>query len=175
MKSNTVRRNSKKLVQSIIKVPTELIKLHQDVVMAINIFFDKHIFFMAYSTKICFSTVTHLACHEKEYIWEALLVTYNIYLPQSFQITVISGDQECSALNHSTTVLPTAPCLDWAAASQHCVLIECNMRFLKEKLCLLHHSLLFTMVPGIIVVRMVLHLMDSLAGVVSSTFLLVKS
>jgi hypothetical protein len=28
MKGNTVRRNSKKVVQSIIKVPTELIKLH---------------------------------------------------------------------------------------------------------------------------------------------------
>jgi hypothetical protein len=28
MKGNTVRRNCKKVVQSIIKVPTELIKLH---------------------------------------------------------------------------------------------------------------------------------------------------
>jgi hypothetical protein len=28
IKGNTVRRNSKKVVQSIIKVPTELIKLH---------------------------------------------------------------------------------------------------------------------------------------------------
>ncbi len=37
-KGNTVRRNSKKVAQSIIKVPTELIKLHQDDELAIGIF-----------------------------------------------------------------------------------------------------------------------------------------
>ncbi len=118
-------------------------------------------FFTTYSTKICFSTVTHLAYHEKEYTWEALLVTYNMNLCQGFQITVISGDQELSALNHLTTVLPTTPCLDWMAASQHCGLIEC---YLKEKLCLLCHSLLFTMVPDIMVVRMVLHSIKFVKG-----------
>ena len=38
MKGNTVRRNGKKVVQSIIKVTTELIKLHQDVELVIDIF-----------------------------------------------------------------------------------------------------------------------------------------
>jgi hypothetical protein len=91
---------------------------------------------------------------------------------------MISGDQEFSVPKHLTTVLPAAPCLDWAAASQHCGLIECNIQFLEEKFCLLCHSLPFMTVPGIIVAHMVLHLnllMDSLARVVSSTFLLVKS
>jgi hypothetical protein len=87
--------------------------------LAIDVFFvNKHIFFITYSTKICFSMVTHLAYREKEYIWEALLVTYNMYLRQGFHITVTSGDQEFSALNTLTTVLPTAPCLDWVAARQ---------------------------------------------------------
>jgi hypothetical protein len=85
MKGNTVRRNGKKVIQSIIKIPTELIKLHQDVELEINVFFvNKHIFLMTYSTKICFSTVTHLAYREQEYIWKALLVTYNMYLRQGF-------------------------------------------------------------------------------------------
>jgi hypothetical protein len=61
--------------------PTELIKLHQDVDLATDVFcVNKHNFFTTYSTKICFATVTHLAYQEKEYIWEALLVTYNMYL-----------------------------------------------------------------------------------------------
>jgi hypothetical protein len=119
---------------------------------------------MTYSTKICFSTVTYLAYREKEYIWEALLVTYNMYLRRGFQITVISGDQEFSALNHLTTVLHTTPCLGWAAASQNCGLIECNICFLKKKLFLLCHSLLFTTVPGIMVVRMVLHIIKFVKG-----------
>ena len=37
MKGNTVRRNVKRLVQSVIKVPSELIKLQQDVELAIDI------------------------------------------------------------------------------------------------------------------------------------------
>ncbi len=87
-----------------------------------------------------------------------------MYLRQGFHITVISGDQEFAALNALNTVLPTAPCLDWAAASQHCGLIQCNIRFLKEKICLLCHSLPFTKVPGIMVVRMVLHIMKFVNG-----------
>jgi hypothetical protein len=136
--------------------------------LAIDVFLvNKHIFFMTYSTKICFSTVTHLAyCQycEKKSIWEALLVTYNKYLSRGFQITVISGDQEFSALNHLTTVLPTVSCLDWAAASQHCGLIKRNIRFLKEKLHLLCHSLPHMTVPGIMVVRMVLHIIKFVNG-----------
>jgi hypothetical protein len=38
MKCNMVRRNGKKVVQTIIKIPRELIKLHQDVELAIDIF-----------------------------------------------------------------------------------------------------------------------------------------
>jgi hypothetical protein len=38
MKGNTVRRNAKRFVQSVIKVPKELIKLQQDIELAINCF-----------------------------------------------------------------------------------------------------------------------------------------
>jgi hypothetical protein len=38
MKGNTMRRNGKKVVPSIIKIPTELIKLHHDVELATDIF-----------------------------------------------------------------------------------------------------------------------------------------
>ena len=87
-----------------------------------------------------------------------------MYLRQGFCITVISGDQEFAVLNELTTVLPTAPVLNWVAASQHCGLVELNIRFLKEKICLVHHSLPFTTVPGIMVVRMVLHIIEFVNG-----------
>jgi hypothetical protein len=38
MKENTLRRNAKCLAQSVIKVPWKLIKLQQDVVLAIDCF-----------------------------------------------------------------------------------------------------------------------------------------
>jgi hypothetical protein len=68
MKGNTVRRNAKRLVQSVMQVPSELIKLQQDVALAIDIFFiNKHAFFTTYSTKICFTTVTHILTRQKEH------------------------------------------------------------------------------------------------------------
>jgi hypothetical protein len=106
-------------------------------------------------------------------------VTHNMCLRQGFRITVIFGDQEFSALNSLATVLSTAPCLYWAAASQHCGLIECIICFLKEKLCLLCHSLQSQQYRALwlsVWCFTSLNLqMNSLARVVSSTFLLVKS
>ncbi len=79
MKGNRVRRTGKRTVQSIIKVPKELIKLQQDVELAIDCFFvNKHIFFTTYSTKICFTTVRHLGFRIKALIWEALHATYKM-------------------------------------------------------------------------------------------------
>jgi hypothetical protein len=87
MKGNTVRRNGKRVAQSIIKVLKELIKLQQDVELAIDCFFvNKHIFFATYSTKICFTTVTHLGFRTKALIWEALHATYKMYLLHGFQL-----------------------------------------------------------------------------------------
>jgi hypothetical protein len=113
-----MRRNGKHVVQSIVKVPKELIKLQQDVELAINCFFvNKHIFLTTYSTKICFTMVTHLACHTKTLIWEALHATYKMYLLCGFQMVVIAEDHEFASFSDLVVNLPTAPKLDWLVAS----------------------------------------------------------
>jgi hypothetical protein len=56
---------------------------------------------------------------------------------------VIKGDQEFASISDLVVGLPTMPKLDWAAASQHCGLIERNIRFLKEKICSVRHSMPF--------------------------------
>jgi hypothetical protein len=128
MKGNMVRRNGKCVAQSIIKVTKELIKLQQDVELAIDCFFvNKHIFFTTYSTKICFTMVTHLGFRIKALIWEALHATYKKYLLHGFQIVVIAGDQEFNLISHLIVSLPTAPKIDRVAASQHCGLIKSNI------------------------------------------------
>ncbi len=134
MKGNTVRRNGKRVAQSIIKVPKELIKLQQDVELAIDCFFvNKHIFFTTYSTKICFTTVTHLGFRTKALIWEALHATYKIYLLRGFQIVVIAGDQEFNLISHLIVNLLPAPKIDWAAASQHCGSSRGTFNFSRKK------------------------------------------
>jgi hypothetical protein len=81
-----------------------------------------------------------------------------MYPLHSFRIVVIAGDHKFAFISELVVQLPTAPKLDWAAASQHCGLIEWNIRFLKEKIRSLCHSLPFERVPGIMVVCMVLHI-----------------
>ncbi len=160
-----MRRTGKRAAQSIIKVPKELIKLQQDVELAIRCFFvNKHMFFTTYSTKICFTMVAHLVFRTKALIWQALHVTYKIYLLCGFQIVVIAGDQEFNLISDLIVSLPTAPTLDWAAASHDCGLIERNIRFLKEKICCLRYSLPFERVPAIMVVHMALHIVEFVNG-----------
>jgi hypothetical protein len=77
---------------------------------------------------------------------------------------VIAGDQEFNSISDLIVSIPTAPKLDWAAASQHCGLIESNIRFLKEKIRSLRHSLPFEQVPGIMIVCMVLHIIKFVNG-----------
>ena len=159
MKGNRVKKNAKQMMQIIIKVPMGFIKLHQNMELAIDFFFiNKYIFFTTYSTKICFTTVTHLSLCTKKLIREALYTTYKMYLLCGFRIVVIKGDNEFSLASNLAVTLPTAPDLDWASASQHCGLIKHNIQFIKEKVCLVRHSLPFEQVPGIMVVRMVLHI-----------------
>ena len=111
MKGNTARRNGKHVAQSIVKVPRELIKLQQDVELAIDcFFFNKHIFFTTYSTKIYFTKVTHLAHHTKAYLWEALFGTYKMYLLCGFRIVMITGEHDFASISESVgscaTVFP---------------------------------------------------------------------
>jgi hypothetical protein len=71
IKGNTVRRNGKHVAQSIVKVPKELIKLQQDIGLAIDCFFvNKPIFLTTYITKIWFTMVTHLVYCTKVLIWK---------------------------------------------------------------------------------------------------------
>ncbi len=100
MKGNTVRRNGKCMAQSIVNVPRELIKLQKYVELVIDCFFvSKHIFFTTYSTKICFTTVTHLAHCTKAYLWEALFGTYKMYLLHGFRIVMIAGDHQFASIS----------------------------------------------------------------------------
>ncbi len=76
----------------------------------------------------------------------------------------LSEDHEFAALSDLAANLPTAPEFNWVGASQHCGLIEQNIRFLKEKIRSLRNSLSFEMVLGIMVVCMVLHIVKFVNG-----------
>ncbi len=76
---------------------------------------------------------------------------------RGFHIVEIAGDGEFAWILDQVASLLTNPVLNLATASQHVGLIECNIRFLKEKTRLICHSLLFECIPALMLVRMVLH------------------
>ncbi len=102
-------------MQSIVKVPKELIKLQQDVELAIDCFFlNKHVFFTKFSIKICFSLITHLTSRSKNVIWVAIEATYKMYHLRGFRnvVVVIKGDHKFAAIRDMVVVLPTILSMD---------------------------------------------------------------
>ena len=79
MKGYTKRRNVKCLIQSVSKVPKEPIKLQHNVELAIDCFFcQQTCFFTTYSTKICFTVVTHIVSHQIEYMGSSPFKVQNV-------------------------------------------------------------------------------------------------
>ncbi len=87
-----------------------------------------------------------------------------MYLLRGFRIVVIAGDPEFASISDLVVNLPIAPKLDWVAASQHYGLIKQDIRFLKEKIHSLCHSLPFERMPSIMAVCMVLHILKCVNG-----------
>ncbi len=93
LKGSTVRETGQRKPQSFVKVPQELLQLQQKVCIGIDIFFvNWHIFFVTYSRKICFTTVTHLINHKVSEVWEAMHKIYQMYMLRGFHIVEIAGD-----------------------------------------------------------------------------------
>jgi hypothetical protein len=156
-----VRETGHHKPQSLVKVPKELLQLQQKVCLSINIFFlNGHIFFMMFSRKICFTTVTHLINHKVSEVWAAMHKIYQMYMLREFHIVQIAGDGEFAWIADQVTSLPTTPILNSAAASKHVGLVERNICFLKEKTRSIRHSLPFECIPVQMLVRMVLYIVQ---------------
>ena len=120
-----MRETGHNKLQSLVKVPKELLQLQQKVCIGIDIFFVKgHIFFMKYSRKICFTTVTHLINHKVSEVLAAMHNIYQMYMLRGFHIVEIAGDGEFAWIADQVASLPTTPILNLAAASKHVGLVE---------------------------------------------------
>ena len=140
-KGSTVRESGQRKLQSLVKLPRELIQLQQKVHIGIDIFFvNGHIFFMTHSRTICFTTVTHLINHKVVEVWATMHKIYQMYMLRGIHIFEIAGDGEFAWIADQVAFLPTNPMLNLAAASEHVGLIEHNIRFLKEKTFLFNPS-----------------------------------
>ena len=121
LKGSNVRETGQCKLQSLGKVPHELVQLQQKVCIGIDIFFvNGHIFFMTNSRMICFTTVTHLINHKVVEVWATMHTIYQMYMLRRFHIVEIAGDGEFAWIVDQVTSLPTTPILNLAAAFGTC-------------------------------------------------------
>ncbi len=117
-KGSTVRETGHRKLQSLVKVPKKLLQVQQKVCIGIDIFFvNGRIFFMMYSRKICFTTVTRLINHKVSEVWAAMHKIYQMYMLCGFHIVEIADDREFAWITDQVASLPTPPILNLAEIS----------------------------------------------------------
>ena len=90
LKGKTTRSKPIHVAGDFVKVPKELLKLHQEVYLTTDIFFvNKVPFLLTLSRKICFTAVKHLANRTVQEIFKAFVEVYTLYLQRGFRITTV--------------------------------------------------------------------------------------
>jgi hypothetical protein len=140
LKGKTVRMTPPVVRQDVIEIPKEILELHKDVTLAIDIFFVNKIpFFITYSLVICF-----------------LSGMCSYYLQRGFQIVFIKDDGEFALLEAWMATVYGAPKLNLASANKHFPEIERKIRVIKERVRAVIYSIPFNSLPAWMLVHTVL-------------------
>ena len=159
LKGKTTRKAAKSVkVEDIVEIPKEMIAMHKNVTLGIDIFFVNKIpFFVTLSRDICFTSVTHLTDRKLPSIFAALRGMYNYYLKRGFRITTVMADGEFAPLQTLLSQLHEAPILNLTAANEHEPFVERRIRVIKERTRAVRHSLPFKTLPRKMTANIVLY------------------
>ena len=125
LKGKTTRSKPSPVAKDFVKVPTELLKLHREVFLTLDIFFVNKIpFFLTLSRKICFTAVNHLADRTVPQIFKAFKEIYQYYLHRGFRITTVHADGEFAPLTTLIDSMPGGPMVNLASNNEHVPEIE---------------------------------------------------
>ena len=113
IKPNTVERDS-------VKIPMDLLKLHKEVFLTLDIFFVTKIsFLLTLSRKICFTAVNHLANGTVPQIFAAFKKIYQYYMHHGFPTTTVHSGGEFAPLQPLVASLLGGPMINLASANDH--------------------------------------------------------
>lgn len=157
LKGKTTRRKPIPVAPDTVKIPRELMKLHQDVYLTIDIFFVNQIpFFLTLSRKINYTTVSHLANRKSTSVFEAFKGIYSFYLQRGFRITIVGADNEFAPLSELICAMAHGgPKVNLASASEHVPEPERRIRVVKERTRAGRHSVPFTCMPVVMTIHLV--------------------
>ena len=163
LKGKTVRIKPIPVIKDFVKVPKELMKLHKEVFLTMDIFFVNKIpFFLTLSRKICFTAVNHLADRTVPQIFKAFKEIYQYYLQRGFRITTVHADAEFEPLTTLIKALPGGPDVNLASTNEHVPEIERRIRVVKERCRATRHSLPFQRIPKLLTIHIVFHVVKLL-------------
>ena len=134
LKGKTTRSKPNTVARDSVKIPMDLLKLHKEVLLTLDIVFVNNIsFILTLSRKICFTAVNHLADRMVPQIFAAFKEIYQYYLHYGFCITTVHSDGEFTLLQSLIESLPYGPMINLASANAHLPEIEQKIRVVKER------------------------------------------
>ena len=133
LQGKTTRKKPIPVAEDFVKVPSEILKLHKDVFLTVDIFFVNQIpFLLTLSHKICFTATNHLVSRKAADVYKAFIEIYKFYLKRGFRITHVLADGEFASLQELVHALPNGPRFNLTSASEHVPEIERRIRVVKE-------------------------------------------
>ena len=158
LKGTAAQRKAQVVAPDSVKVPMEIMKLHNEVFLTMDIFFVNKIpFFLTLSRKIYFTAVNHLANRKVDQVFKAFKEIYQYYLQRGFRIVTVAADGEFEAVKPMIESLPGGPTVNLTSRNEHVPEIERRIRVVKDRCRATRHGLPFRRIPKILTIFIVFH------------------
>ena len=132
LKGKTTRRKPQPVRTDNVFVPPELVKVHKDVILVIDIMLVNNLpFFTSISRNLKFSTIQFLPNRKSETIGNALKIVKLVYGRGGFRIRTVLADGEFEHLRDICLELNVY--LNTTSANEHVPEIERQIRIIKER------------------------------------------
>ena len=150
LKGKTAQTAEKHVKTNIEPVPPEILKLHKDVTIAIDVMFvNKVPFLITTSRNLHFGTVEALPDRKLNTVVSKLRSVVNTYHHRGFSVTSILADGEFEPIR------PWFPSLNTCAENEHMPDVERFIRTVKDSTRSIYRMLPFTRIPRIILIHLV--------------------
>ena len=145
-----MHKKQKHVKTSILLVPPDILKIHKEVALGVDIMFvNKVPFLITISRNIHFETVEELPNRKLQTVKAKLQSVIAIYAHRGFNVSTILADGEFEPMR------PWFPLLNTCAENEHVPEIERFIRTIKNSTRSIYQMLLFTRIPRLIAMRLV--------------------
>jgi Reverse transcriptase (RNA-dependent DNA polymerase) len=152
IRGKTVHRSNSHIQTGVDEVPPEIMSVHREVTLAVDIMFINAIPFMVtVSRKLKFGTVHNIPDRQIPTILKSIREVISIYTARGFRVTTILADPEFSPIEHS---IP-GTLVDCCGENEHVPEVERYIRFIKDRVRSCNNNLPFARIPRIMLIHMV--------------------